>query len=154
MRNVEILKLHCRPLALISYKAFKTKNKKRPGTSFPASSLLHESLIILNWLVKFHYLVAFTCWNIGLYVYCNCLLTKLWRHKFWNSPCISNQAISSRRTKSEVKHRNILRTKRALKIKYKMFFIIFKGLSLKQIKQFSWEGKSPTLNVSVVRLFR
>ena len=31
-----ILKLSCRPLAFTSYKAF-FKNKKRPGTSFPAS---------------------------------------------------------------------------------------------------------------------
>ena len=30
-------------------------------------------------------------------------------------------------------------------MKYKAFFIIFKGLSLKQTKQFFWEGESPTL---------
>ena len=29
-------------------------------------------------------LTAFTSWGIGKYVYCNCLLTRLWRHRFWN----------------------------------------------------------------------
>ena len=36
--------------------------------------------------------------------------------------------------------------KRALKMKLKTFFIIFKGLSLKQIKQLFLEGESPVLN--------
>ena len=36
--------------------------------------------------------------------------------------------------------------KRALKMKLKTFFIIFKGLSLKQIKQLFLEGESPALN--------
>ena len=34
---------------------------------------------------------------------------------------------------------NILRTKRAFKVKWKIFFIIFKGLSLKQIRQILWK---------------
>ena len=36
---------------------------------------------------------------------------------------------------SQEKNLNILRTKRAFKIKQKVFFIIFKGLSLKLMKQ-------------------
>ena len=39
-----------------------------------------------------------------------------------------------------------LEDKKDFKIKKKTFFIIFKGLSLKQIKQIFLEGKSPTLN--------
>ena len=39
---------------------------------------------------------------------------------------------------------NILRTNRAFKTKQKAFFIIFKGLSLKQVKQIILEGESPT----------
>ena len=35
--------------------------------------------------------------------------------------------------------------KRAFKMKQKAFFIIFKGLSMKQIAQFVLEGESPTL---------
>ena len=36
-----------------------------------------------------------------------------------------------------------MRTKRAFKIKQKAFFIIFKELSLKQIKRICLEGESP-----------
>ena len=36
---------------------------------------------------------AFTSWDIEQYVYCNSLLTRLWRHKFWNWPYISNQVV-------------------------------------------------------------
>ena len=37
------------------------------------------------------------------------------------------------------KTKNILRTKRAFKIKQKAFFITFKGISIKQITQFFWK---------------
>ena len=55
---------------------------------------------------------------------------------------ISNQVIFSTWTKSQDKNSNILRTKRAFMMKIKAFFIIFKGLSLKQIKQIfgDWES--------------
>ena len=45
--------------------------------------------ILLN-DTKFHSLVSFAFWDIGKYMYCNCLLSRLWRHKFWNQPS-SNQ---------------------------------------------------------------
>ena len=45
----------------------------------------------------------------------------------------------------------ILRTKRALKIKQKAFFIIFKGLSVKQIKQFFLEGENLTLKEGLAK---
>ena len=41
---------------------------------------------------------------------------------------------------------NILRIKSAFKMKYKVFLIIFEGLSLKQIKSNFFEDESPTLN--------
>ena len=47
-------------------------------------------------------------------------------------------------TKKKDKNLNILRTKRAFKMKQNRFFIIFKGFSLKQIKQFFLEGENPT----------
>ena len=47
--------------------------------------------------------------------------------------------------KSQDKNVNILRTKRAVKMKERTLFLIFKGLSLKQIKPTSLEGESPTL---------
>ena len=78
-------KLNCRPLAFTSYKAF-LKNKKRSGTSLPASFSAwflkkYISVVILYYLTKFHCLVVFTSWDI---VRCNCLLISLWRHEFWN----------------------------------------------------------------------
>ena len=48
--------------------------------------------------------------------------------------------------KSYDKNLNILRTKSAFKIKQKTHFVVFKGLSMKQIISFWGEGKSPTLN--------
>ena len=83
-----ILKLSCRPLAFTSYKAF-LKNKKRSGTSLPASFSLHGFwrkifLVLLFYLTKFQCLAAFASWDIGQYVYCNSLVTRLWRNKFWN----------------------------------------------------------------------
>ena len=68
-------------------------------------------------LTKFHGLVAFTSGDIGQYVYCNCLSTRLWSQKFWNYPYLSNQADFSTWPKCHDKNLNILRTKRALKMK-------------------------------------
>ena len=81
-----ILKLSSRPLAFTSFEVF-VKSKKRSGTSFPASFsawLLRKNIFLVTfyYLIKFHCLVAFTLWEIAQYVYCNCLLTRLWRHKF------------------------------------------------------------------------
>ena len=81
-----ILKLSSRPLTFTSFEVF-VKSKKRSGTSFPASFsawLLRKNIFLVTfyYLIKFHCLVAFTLWDIAQYVYCNCLLTRLWRHKF------------------------------------------------------------------------
>ena len=74
------------------------------------------------------------------------LLIRLRRHEFWNQHYLSSQAAFSTWPKSQDKNVNILRTKRAFKIKQQAFFITFKKLSLKQIKQIFLEGESPTLN--------
>ena len=37
--------------------------------------------------------VTFTLWGIGQFMYCNDLLTQLWRHKFWNEPYLCNQEV-------------------------------------------------------------
>ena len=65
--------------------------KIRSGTSllnsFSASFWKKNiSLVISYQLTKFHCLVAFNWWDIKQYVYCNCLLTRLWRHKSRNQP--------------------------------------------------------------------
>ena len=43
-----------------------------------------ETYSAFSLFIKFYCLVAFTSWDIEQYVYCNCLLTRLWRHGFWN----------------------------------------------------------------------
>ena len=82
------LKLSCRPLSFTWYKAFLT-NKKRSGTSLPVSFSALSSkkniyLVIFYYLTKFQCLIAFTSRVIGQYVYCHCLSTRLWLHRFWN----------------------------------------------------------------------
>ena len=63
-----------------------------------------------------------------------------------------NQAVSSTLTKSKDKNLNILTMKRAFTIKQNIFFIIFKVLSLEELKQTNsiLEGESPTLSNSYV----
>ena len=56
----------------------------------------------------------------------------------------SNQAIFYTWPKSQNKNLN-MKTKRAFKVKWKAFFIIFKGLLLQQIKQNFLEGGNATL---------
>ena len=82
------LKLSCRPLVFISNETF-LKNKKKSGTSLPTSFSVwflkkNISLVIFFYLTKFQCLVVFTSWDIGQYVYCNSLLIKLRRNKFWD----------------------------------------------------------------------
>ena len=65
------------------------KNKKRSGTSFSASFctwFLEKNFYLVRFyeMTKFHFLVAFTSWDIGQCVYYNCLLARLWRIKFWS----------------------------------------------------------------------
>ena len=44
-------------------------------------------------ITKFYCLIPFTSWDIGQDVYCNYLLTRLWRHKFLDWPDLFNQAV-------------------------------------------------------------
>ena len=69
-------------------------------------------------------------------------VTKLWRHKFRNKPYLFNQAVFSTCRKSQDRNLNILRTKRAFKMKQKTFFINLEGLSLNQIKIFFGRSES------------
>ena len=147
------MKLSCCPLAFTLHKAF-LKEKKRSGTSLPYSFsawFLKEniSLVMFYQLKKFHCLVILTSWDIGQYVDSNCMLTRLWRHRFWNYAYPSNQAVFPTWPKCQDKSLNILRTKRAFKMKQNVIFIIFKGLSLEQIKKFFLEGESSTLSIFI-----
>ena len=54
----------------------------------------------------------------------------------YKKACVFYQAFFSTLSKSHNKNLNTLRTKKAFKIRLKTFFINFKGLSLKQIRNF------------------
>ena len=92
-------------------------------------------------------MVTFTSWDIGqyvycsclLYLYCKCLLTRLWRY-FEINLIFLIKPFFLYDEKEKTKTLNILRTKRAFKIKWIAFFIIFEALSLRQIeKNGRWE---------------
>ena len=55
---------------------------------------------------------------------------------------LSNQAFYLQDEKVMKKSLNILRMKRAFKMKQNAFFMIFKGLAMKQIAQFLWKVKN------------
>ena len=44
-------------------------------------------------MTKLHYLIPFTSWDIGKFVYCSCLFLRLWRHEFINYPHRFNQTV-------------------------------------------------------------
>ena len=114
-------KLSCRPLAFNSNKAF-LRNKKRSGTNVPAS--------FSAWFWQKN---PFSCYillpdqNFNVWLplppevldnMCsNSLLTRLWHKKFCDQSDLSNQAVFSTSTKSQDKNLNILRAKRAFKMK-------------------------------------
>ena len=87
-------------------------------------------------------------------MYCNCLLTRLWRYKFWNQSYLSNQAVFPTWPKSRDKNFNIFRTKKAFTMKWKTFSIIFTGFPSKQIKYFFLEGESPNLVYTTMIILR
>ena len=75
-----ILKLRCWSLfwPLLPYIKLFLKNKKKSGTSYPASFSAqflkkNVSQVIFYQLTKFHFLIVSTSWDIGQYVYCNYL---------------------------------------------------------------------------------
>ena len=103
------------------------------------------SLVRFYCLTKFNCLVAVTAWDIAQYMYCNCLLTRLWRHKLWNKPYLSNQAVLLHGKKVNTKFKYLEDEKELLRWNKKHFSTFLKGFYLKQIKQFFLEGESPTL---------
>ena len=112
-----ILKLICKLLPFTSYKAF-LKNKKRSGTSLSCLILciiFKEKCFSCYYLLIDHVSLSGCLYfvDIGQYVNCNCLLTRLWRHEFWSEPYLSNQTVFPTWPKSHDKNLNILRTKRA-----------------------------------------
>ena len=105
-------------LPLIKFVLFKKRNLKLASTFlFLYDFFLNISLVIFYCPTKFHCLVVFTSWDNGHYVYCSCLLNRLWRHKFWHEPYLSNEAVFSTWPESQNKNLNILRTKKIFEMK-------------------------------------
>ena len=72
-------------LQITRFFVIKSFFKKQRGLelAFPASFsalLLKENIYLTKfcYLTKLNYVVASTSWDIGQYVRCNCLLTKMW----------------------------------------------------------------------------
>ena len=101
------LKLSCRPLAFTSYKGFFKKQ-------------ICLELVSLSGCLYF--------WDILQYMCYKYLLTKLWRHKFWNQPYNSNQAVFL--------HDQRAKTKFLISWERKEFF-------LRQNKTSTFQGASP-----------
>ena len=80
-----IMKVSCRLIAFTSFKLFwKTKKVWVYCTCLIFCMIFKEnvSLVIFRLLTKFQKLASFTLWDVEQYAYCNCSLTRFWRHKF------------------------------------------------------------------------
>ena len=80
----------------------------------------------INWP---SFIVCLSSWHIGQYVYCNYLLSSSWCHKRSSHNFLLEPFFFLHNQKVRTKNINIWKTKRAFKMKWKWFLIIFKGLS-------------------------
>ena len=96
-------------------KDFFFKKKKKSEISLPASFsawfLKKNISVIFYCLTKFQCMVIFTLWDIRQYVYCSCLLTRMWCHEYLNYDYLSNKTAFAAWSKSQDKKLNILKTK-------------------------------------------
>ena len=113
------LKQSCRLLTFTPYKTFfKTKKISRSSPLLHVLPDFRRKLFILLYFITWPYFIVslLLLYETFTNVYCDCLLTRLWHHKCWNSTFLSNQAVFSTRPKSQHKNLNILRTKRAFRM--------------------------------------
>ena len=106
---------------------------------------IHYAFWFLIAFTKFQ--IAFTSWDIGQYVYYKCLLTGLWRHKFWNWPYIPNQVVFFTWPKNQDENLNILRTKKSFQDEIESIFHHFKRAFIEANKTISLEDENPTLTL-------
>ena len=100
LRNIR--KLSYRLLAVTLYLAFSFLKKQKTNKDLELVSLPHylynfwkKNIFILLYSIRWP---SFIVWlpllrEILGNVCCNCLLTKLWRHEFWNKSYLSNQTV-------------------------------------------------------------
>ena len=82
---------------------------------------------------QIHCLIAFTSRDIGLYVFYNCFLTRLWRHKSWNKHYLFNQAVLIQDQKVKPKTSISWERKELLKWNKNHFSSLLKGFQLPKI---------------------
>ena len=82
-QSIYLVKLSCMTLDFTSYKVFFKRNRKRPGTSLPAS--------FSAWFFKEKYLSCYSLltdqisyFGCGYFMRYWTICVMLWRHKFWN----------------------------------------------------------------------
>ena len=125
----QAIKTHYETLELIQRYAWLWFYKKGFGTSF--STIFYERIFkkinshvaFYQLAAKSHLLLAFTSRGTGQYVH---LFLSFCRYKFWNLPLLSYQVV----VLHDQKLRPKIRTKKAIKVKEKAFFIIFKEISV------------------------
>ena len=120
---------------------------KRGLEQVSLSHFLHDSLINKFILLYTNAWPNFIVW-LPLFCEilhnCNCFLTR-----FWTLELIISFLTKPKWAKLQDKNLNILKRKRAFKIKYKAFLIIFKLLWLKEIKQFFLEDEKIRLKIQL-----
>ena len=117
--------------------------RKGYGNSFSTKfcvwfSKRNISHVVFYQLTNFHCLIAFTYWDIGQYVYSNCLLPRLWRHEFWNQPDLSYEAVFLHDRKVKTKFKYLEKEKSfsgKIKSIFPYFWKAFNGQKLSQ----TWE---------------
>ena len=87
---------------------------------------------------QIHCLIAFTSRDIGLYVFYNCFLTRLWRHKIWNKPYLFNQALLIHDQKVKPKTSISWKRKELLRWNKNHFSSLLKGFSCQKLSQ-TWD---------------
>ena len=88
--------------------------RKSAGNSF--SNTISDA-IFCYYMTKFHCLIAFTSWDVGQYVYCNCFVNQVMTSSILKLTLSFWTIRFSIWPKSQDKHLNILRMKRAFKVK-------------------------------------
>ena len=156
-----IMKISCRSFAFTSYLEIYLAYFRKQKEFWNYLSLPHFAHIFwrkiffllcsINWPNLIVWL-PLLCEILGYMYNCNCFLTRLGHHEFWNSSYLSNQLVFSVWSRSYGRKFNILKMGRPFKIKQKAFFIIIKGLSLKQITQILWKVRIRLKSVVVLIL--
>ena len=108
-----ILKLSCRPLAFTSYRAFLMLPCLIFGMIFE-EKYFSDYILLTDQISMSGYLHFMRYWTIcELWLFVNQVVTS----KFWNEPYLSSQVVFSAWPKSQENTVNILRRKKAFKMK-------------------------------------